>query len=150
MSITKPAELAKELFTHRGSGTLVRLGEKVRRATQWKQLNLRRLRHLIESGFGRRLTPDYFRKTKLYRAYVSEQYRAALLLTLENGIPHLDQNYTVYGEIVRGLDMVDKIAAVEKDAKDRPVSDVRMEVTILKKSEAKKLEKEMKELASKP
>ncbi len=66
------------------------------------------------------------------------------------GIPHLDQNYTVYGEIVKGLDMVDKIAAVEKDAKDRPNVDVRMEVTILKKSEVKKLEKEMKQLAAMP
>ena len=91
VSITKPAELAKELFTHRGSGTMLRMGEKVRRATQWKQLNLRRLRHLIESGFKRKLTPDYFRKTKLYRAYVSEHYRAALILTLENGLPHLDK-----------------------------------------------------------
>lgn len=91
VSITKPAELAKELFTHRGSGTLLRLGEKVRRATRWKQLDLKRLRTLIESGFGRKLAPDYFRRTRLYRAYVSEHYRAALLLTLENGLPHLDK-----------------------------------------------------------
>ncbi len=91
VSITKPAELAKELFTHRGSGTLLRLGEKVRRATTWKQLDTKRLRRLIESGFRRKLTADYFRRTKLYRAYVSEQYRAALLLTIENGIPHLDK-----------------------------------------------------------
>jgi acetylglutamate kinase len=91
VSITKPAELAKELFTHRGSGTMLRMGEKVRRATQWKQLDLKRLRSLIESGFKRKLTPDYFRKTKLYRAYVTEHYRAALILTLENGLPHLDK-----------------------------------------------------------
>ena len=91
VSITKPAELAKELFTHRGSGTMLRMGEKVRRATQWKQLDLKRLRNLIESGFRRKLTPDYFRKTKLYRAYVSEHYRAALIITLEDGLPHLDK-----------------------------------------------------------
>ena len=91
VSITKPAELAKELFTHRGSGTLLRLGEKIRTATRWKQLDTKRLRKLIESGFGRRLAPDYFRKTKLHRAYVSEQYRAALILTLEDGVPHLDK-----------------------------------------------------------
>ena len=91
VSITKPEELAKELFTHRGSGTLLRRGEKIRRATKWSQLDLRRLRALVESGFGRKLAKDYFRRTKLHRAYVSEQYRAALLLTLEYGVPHLDK-----------------------------------------------------------
>ena len=35
VSITQPAELAKELFTHKGSGTLVRRGERVRRASSW-------------------------------------------------------------------------------------------------------------------
>ena len=57
------------------------------------------------------------------------------------GIPHLDQNYTVYGEIVRGLEMVDAVAAVETNPDNRPLVDVRMTVTILKKKEAKKLEK---------
>lgn len=91
VSITRPEELAKELFTHRGSGTLLRLGEKVIRATQWKQLDLRKLRALIESGFGRKLMPDYFRRTRLHRAYVSQHYRAALIITLEHGVPHLDK-----------------------------------------------------------
>lgn len=83
VSITRPAELARELFTHRGSGTLVRRGEKVRRCTRWSQIDLDRLRALIESSFGRKLVPDYFERTKLFRAYVSENYRAALILTRE-------------------------------------------------------------------
>ena len=91
VSITRPAELARELFTHRGSGTLVRRGEKVRRCTRWSQLDQDRLRALVESGFGRELVADYFERTKLYRAYVSENYRAALILTCENGIPYLDK-----------------------------------------------------------
>ena len=91
MSMTRPAELAKELFTHRGSGTLLRRGERIRCVKSWKQLDLDKLRTLIESGFGRRLTADYFRKTKLFRAYVSEHYRAALLLTKEDGVAHLDK-----------------------------------------------------------
>ncbi|QBB70260.1 acetylglutamate kinase [Pseudolysobacter antarcticus] len=91
VSITKPEELAKELFTHRGSGTLLRRGEKIRRVTRWKQLDLDKLKHLIESGFRRKLLPDYFKRTELHRAYVSEKYRAALLLTVENGIAHLDK-----------------------------------------------------------
>ena len=80
VSITKPAELAKELFTHRGSGTYVRRGEKVLHASSWDELDLKRMRSLIESGFGRLLAPDYFETTKLLRAYVSENYRAAIIL----------------------------------------------------------------------
>jgi len=65
------------------------------------------------------------------------------------GIPHLDQNYTVFGEVVQGIEMIDTIAAVKTGAADRPVDDVRMTVTVLKKKEAKKLEKQLG-LASKP
>jgi peptidyl-prolyl cis-trans isomerase B (cyclophilin B) len=45
------------------------------------------------------------------------------------GTPHLDQNYTVFGEIVKGLDVVDKIASVatsKGDDRDRPLEDVRI------------------------
>ncbi|HZH43568.1 MAG TPA: acetylglutamate kinase [Lysobacter sp.] len=91
VSITRPAELAKELFTHKGSGTLVRRGERVLRANRWDELDLPRLRALIESAFGRRLLPDYFERTPLLRAYVSENYRAALILTEVEGLPYLDK-----------------------------------------------------------
>ncbi|ODS65017.1 MAG: acetylglutamate kinase [Arenimonas sp. SCN 70-307] len=91
VSITRPDQLAKELFTHRGSGTLVRRGEQVRKVTSWKKLDLKRLKTLVESGFGRKLAPDYFERTRLLKAYVSEHYRAALLITEENGIAHLDK-----------------------------------------------------------
>jgi len=91
VSITRPDELAKELFTHRGSGTLVRRGEAIRRYERWDEVDLDRLRALVESGFGRKLHADYFTDTVPHKAYISEHYRAALLLTCENGIPHLDK-----------------------------------------------------------
>ncbi|GHA73597.1 acetylglutamate kinase [Cognatilysobacter bugurensis] len=91
VSITRPAELAKELFTHKGSGTLVRRGERVLRAASWDALDLRRLRELIESAFGRRLLPGYFETTPLLRAYVSEHYRAAVIITDEADGPYLDK-----------------------------------------------------------
>ncbi|WP_114239240.1 acetylglutamate kinase [Dyella sp. C9] len=91
VSITKPSELAKELFTHKGSGTLVRRGEKVKRFESWEGIDLERMRALIESSFGRTLVPDYFERTKPFRIYVSENYRTAMILTQEGGLPYLDK-----------------------------------------------------------
>jgi acetylglutamate kinase len=91
VSITRPDELAKELFTHRGSGTLVRRGERVLCFDGWEGLDLDKLKELVESGFGRQLAPDYFEKVHPHRVFVSEHYRAALIITLEEGIPHLDK-----------------------------------------------------------
>ncbi len=47
------------------------------------------------------------------------------------GTPHLDGNYTVFGEVVSGLEVVDKIAAVQKGQADRPLMDVRMRVKLV-------------------
>ena len=91
VSITRPEELAKELFTHKGSGTLVRRGERVLRAPRWDDIDMPRLRELVESAFGRRLVDDYFERTPLLRAYVSEHYRTAILLTEVDGVPYLDK-----------------------------------------------------------
>ena len=57
------------------------------------------------------------------------------------GAPHLDQSYTVYGEVVTGIDMIDRIAAAKKDANDRPLQDVPMTVELLSKKECRQLDK---------
>lgn len=44
------------------------------------------------------------------------------------GTPHLDNAYTVFGEVIEGLEVIDKIAAVETDENDRPVKDVKMKI----------------------
>ncbi|TXD52582.1 MULTISPECIES: peptidylprolyl isomerase [unclassified Polaribacter] len=40
------------------------------------------------------------------------------------GAPYLDQNYTVFGEVVKGIEVLDTIASVKTNAEDRPISDV--------------------------
>ncbi len=47
------------------------------------------------------------------------------------GTPMLDQNYTVYGEVIKGLAVIDKIAAVQKDGTDRPIGNVKMSMKVL-------------------
>lgn len=42
------------------------------------------------------------------------------------GAPFLDGDYTVFGEVVSGMDVVDKIAAVRKDGRDRPIEDIKI------------------------
>ncbi|MBK7305796.1 MAG: peptidylprolyl isomerase [Chitinophagaceae bacterium] len=48
------------------------------------------------------------------------------------GTPFLDQDYTVFGEVESGLEVVDKIAAVPKAPGDRPIGDVRMKIEVIK------------------
>jgi len=57
------------------------------------------------------------------------------------GTPHLDRNYTVYGEVIQGMELIDKISNTSTDENDRPTQDYKMTVTILKNRAAKKLEK---------
>ena len=54
------------------------------------------------------------------------------------GTPFLDMNYTVFGEVVNGLNVIDKIAHAPKDANDRPLKDIPMKITLLKGKELKR------------
>jgi peptidylprolyl isomerase len=55
--------------------------------------------------------------------YSPEQRKA---YTTIGGVPHLDGQYTVFGEVVEGLNIVDSIAAVKTGSGDRPIQDVRI------------------------
>jgi cyclophilin family peptidyl-prolyl cis-trans isomerase len=49
----------------------------------------------------------------------------------KGGSPNLDMDYTVFGEVVSGIEVVDRIAALRTGPNDRPLEDVRMSVKIL-------------------
>lgn len=47
-----------------------------------------------------------------------------------DGTPMLDEVYTVFGQVVDGLDVIDKIAEQPKDGRDRPLTDIKMKVKV--------------------
>ena len=53
------------------------------------------------------------------------------LYTTLGGTPHLDGGYTVFGELVTGMEILDKIASTKTDRTDRPASDIRMRMFLL-------------------
>jgi peptidyl-prolyl cis-trans isomerase B (cyclophilin B) len=60
-----------------------------------------------------------------FEKYIIPESHRAVYRTL-GGTPHLDQNYTVFGEVIKGLEVIDSIAAVETGFQDRPKKDVRI------------------------
>ena len=100
---------------------------------------------------GKKFTDEELDKTRMNRmnGRLIPDSQRAIYKTL-GGTPHLDGNYTVYGEIVQGLDMLDTIASVVTSASNRPSDDISMEVSILTKSETRKLEKRRPGLKNNP
>jgi peptidyl-prolyl cis-trans isomerase B (cyclophilin B) len=56
----------------------------------------------------------------------SAEQRAAY--TTVGGTPWLDMNYTVFGEVISGMEVIDRIAAMKTDANDRPLTDIHMKI----------------------
>lgn len=69
-----------------------------------------------------------FSTVPLYK-FSDEQIQA---YTTVGGTPHLDGSYTVFGEVVEGIEIVEKIAAQQTDANNRPMADIRiLEMSII-------------------
>jgi cyclophilin family peptidyl-prolyl cis-trans isomerase len=64
----------------------------------------------------------YLSSNKNYK--ISDDQRNTYKST--GGVPRLDGTYTVFGEVIEGLDVVDKIASVNTDSKARPLKDIRI------------------------
>ncbi|ADY53677.1 peptidyl-prolyl cis-trans isomerase cyclophilin type [Pseudopedobacter saltans DSM 12145] len=68
---------------------------------------------------------------------ISEEHKA--IYKTIGGTPFLDGEYTVFGETLRGLDVLDAISSVKVDKNNRPVENISMKVSLLKKKEIRKL-----------
>jgi peptidylprolyl isomerase len=68
-------------------------------------------------------------KTPIFK-FTEKQIEA---YTKIGGTPHLDGTYTVFGEVIEGLEIIDKIAQVKTGKRDRPLKDIRMKVSLTNK-----------------
>jgi acetylglutamate kinase len=91
VSITTPQGLVRELFTHGGSGTLIRQGEAIRNFTAKTRLDRERTIALVETAFGRKLKADWWDSLDIHQVYMSERYRAGAILTKIDDFIYLDK-----------------------------------------------------------
>ena len=91
VSITTPSGLVKELFTHGGSGTMVRRGELIEKHDDKWALDRSQVEKLVEEAFGRRLTAEWWDQLPFECAYVSESFRAGALIAQLGDLAYLDK-----------------------------------------------------------
>lgn len=90
VSVSSPLTLMKELFTVKGAGTLVKRGTPIARHDSYANVDVARLRALVEASFGRSLVPDFFERPPL-AVYLDEQYRGAVIVHPAAPAPYLSK-----------------------------------------------------------
>lgn len=80
---------------------------------------------------GRVLSPEEL-NILTQRGVASFTEESAEIYTTLGGTPHLDGSYTVFGEVIEGLEIIDIIASLPCDAYNRPLEDVVYSISIIK------------------
>ena len=121
---TVPAEFNPALIHKKGALSAARQADQVnpKKASSGSQF------YIVQGQVLNDQQLDMFQK-QINKAISPE--RRATYKTI-GGTPHLDDQYTVFGEVISGLDVIDKIAAVQTAAGDKPVKDVKMKITVIK------------------
>jgi cyclophilin family peptidyl-prolyl cis-trans isomerase len=103
-----------------------------------KTIFARVFREIEQEFLNNNLEPDYELITQRANEAVSSEENdfhftkeQREVYTTVGGTPHLDGSYTVFGETVAGIEVIDKIAAQKTDQASRPLTDVRMKMRIL-------------------
>lgn len=119
-----PAEFTQDLAHVKGALAAARTGDAVNpeRKSSGSQFYIVTGRPVSEAD----LDKMEIRKNIKYSASLRQEY------VEKGGVPFLDADYTVFGKIVEGLDVIDQIAKAKTDGRDRPVEDVKMEVKLIK------------------
>ncbi|MBK8350838.1 MAG: peptidylprolyl isomerase [Saprospirales bacterium] len=115
-----PAELTKNLIHKKGALAAARDGnpQKASSSTQF----------YIVAGKKYTEAEIQMLASRTGNSYTDEQKK---IYMEQGGTPMLDMNYTVFGEVVEGLDIIDKIVSQPRDGSDRPNEDVKMTVKIV-------------------
>lgn len=121
---TVPAEFVSKYFHKKGALAAARKPDQVNpnKASSGSQF------YIVQGQILKDQQLDMFEKQTNKK--ISPERRAAYKTV--GGTPHLDDDYTVFGEVISGLDVIDKIAAVQTAAGDKPVKDVKMKITVIK------------------
>ena len=79
---------------------------------------------------GDRVTEDELQRWELVKKIKYNDVQRQIYLE-QGGYPSLDMDYTVFGEVVSGMEIVDRIAKVPVDDRNRPIEDVRMTIKLI-------------------